>query len=108
MKKGVQMTTNTLVVLAIAIIILLSLVSLYVGIVPGAGTALGSEADLRIQCNKYINAGGCSDDTIHAISDCTDCSSHDDDTGCIYVKCTTAYNAIGSVDEDAVHAACCG
>lgn len=116
MRKGLQLTTSTLVALAIAILVLLVLVSMLMGIVPGAGEALGCEADFRVQCNRYISAGGCGEHSNLEIF--KGCQNHDpgdcligdpsEDAGCKYVRCSVADCAVGSVDKTRVRLACCG
>ena len=112
MKNGMSMTTNVLVALAIAIIVLLVLVGMLMGIVPGASTALGCEADFRVQCNRFVVAGGCNEGSgLHIFDGCAGCSActTTEDVGCKYVKCTVAQCAVGSCSSEAeVEAACCG
>jgi len=113
--KGIAISTELLVALAIALLVLLVLVAMLMGIVPGAGEALGAEADFRVQCNRYISAGGCSEGSDFGVFDgcgagdnCPDCFE-DSNEGCKYVKCTTAKDALGDcTNGDTVRNACCG
>ena len=117
MNKGISISTEVLVALAIAIIVLLALVSMLMGIVPGASTSLGKDADFRIQCNRFISAGGCkADSSLNILQGCNGggedatCPTCDEssDSGCTYVKCSVAGSAVGSCTEASVKAACCG
>lgn len=108
MKKGLSISTNVLVALAIALIVLLALVSMFMGIVPGAGESLGCEADFRIQCNRYISAGGCKESSGLGVFD----TDPLDATKYLYInpetsKCATGHGTVG-VDEDTVRNICCG
>jgi hypothetical protein len=113
--KGVSISTELLVALAIALLVLLVLVAMLMGIVPGAGAALGYEADFRVQCNRYISAGGCIEgpgigvfDGCSATNNCPDCTEASDVT-CKYIKCSTAKEALGTcIDKDLVKNSCCG
>jgi len=111
--KG-MMTTNVLVWLAIAIIVLLALVSMLMGIVPPSSQSLKCQASFNLGCNKFVAAGGCKDESINIFQGCgggaDTCSSppsEEDDKGCVYVKCTVAECAVGTVDPNAVRASCC-
>lgn len=112
MRKGISISTEILVALAIAIIVLLALVSMLMGIVPPASQSLGCDADFRVQCNRYVTAGGCKDDSsLKILGGCTGgCSTCDEasDSGCTYVKCSVAKCATGSCSETSVRSACCG
>ncbi len=112
--KGLSISTNVLVALAIALIVLLALVSMLMGIVPGTSEALGCEADFRVQCNRFIAAGGCKetsgmsilDGCIGVTDNCPGAEGYDED--CRFVKCSTADCALGTLIGSEIEAACCG
>ncbi len=96
MKKGISISTNTLIYFMIAIIVFLVLVAFIFNIVPGGSSTLKCQADLRSGCNKFITAGGCNEGS--GLSIVTD----------DYVDAETARCALGSDDENVVKEACCG
>lgn len=115
MKKGISISTEVLVALAIAVIVLLALVSMLMGVVPGASSALGCDADFRVQCNRYVTAGGCKEGSSLGVFDgcngggtCPTCDESSD-SGCSYIKCSVANCATGGCnDPESVKRACCG
>lgn len=93
--KGMSISTNTLIFLAVAFIVLLALLSLMSGIIPGGSQTLRCQASFRSGCNKFIAAGGCKEDTgINPVP--------------IYVDESIADCAIGTHDQENVTNACCG
>ena len=101
MKKGLQIATNTLIWLAIAIIVLLALMALIAGIIPGSSAALRCQADFRTGCNRFESAGGCNEGSplLPVTDDYVDGDVAD---------CAIGTDCVSGPCDDDVKVACCG
>ena len=57
--KGVSMPINTIIFLAIGLIVLAALVALFMGSYLTPKHTLEWQAKLNAECNKFVTAGGC-------------------------------------------------
>ncbi|MFB6076013.1 MAG: hypothetical protein ABEK17_02615 [Candidatus Aenigmatarchaeota archaeon] len=65
-KKGVSLPVNVLVILAIAVIVLVGLISFFSGSMSGSSESISNQQVFSTCCTNYIQAGGCSDSTVKA------------------------------------------
>ena len=99
MRKGLEMTMSTLLALAIVLIVLLSVVAILTGTVPGISNSLGCDADFRMGCNSFIAAGGCKEDSDMVL---VETATQDN-----YVSMETTECVLGSVSETRARELCC-
>ncbi|MCD6478001.1 MAG: hypothetical protein J7K87_03285 [Candidatus Aenigmarchaeota archaeon] len=84
MKKGMSIPINTIIILAVGLIVLLGIVAFFVGAFGTPSSTMKCQAKLSAECQKFVSAGGC-DDKIKA----SDMSNYGDLVDAI--NCTLGY-----------------
>jgi|GEM_PF-6566307 len=93
--KGMSISTNSLVLLAIALIVLIAILALLSGVIPPASQTLKCQSSFRSGCNKFIAAGGCKEESgLNPVPD--------------YIEESIADCAIGTHNQENVTFSCCG
>ncbi|MBI4017583.1 MAG: hypothetical protein HY366_01410 [Candidatus Aenigmarchaeota archaeon] len=91
-RKGLELPTNTLIILAIGIIVMLTLVVFFTTGSKQSTSATVTQNEFRAECLKYFNQGCCT----AAATDAT----------CIALV-PTAQKAIGTTDGTKIQNVCC-
>lgn len=65
-RKGIELSINVLIVLAIAMIVLAGLVVMFMGSAGPGGETMKCQTKWNAACANYIGAGGCGNEEVQA------------------------------------------
>lgn len=101
-RKGITLPINLIVILAVAVIVLVTLLALYFGVIPPGQQAMGQRAQFDACCLQYINKNPtCQDSAVNF-----NCPESKKTLGTLAGNLNIGKGKVGNKKEKAIKKAC--